>query len=74
MKQSRRPASSSPKRRKKQVSPEQIRTYAEEMYKIRQAAWQVQLMEDCPDWGHLMALHLQMSELEHIASELEELG
>ena len=69
----RRTSSSAPKKTHRQATPEQIRSYAEEMYQLRQAAWHVQLLEDAPDWDHLMNLHLQMSELEHIADQLKSL-
>ena len=76
MRKPRRQTSSPTSKKKtgKPVSPEQIRAYTTEMYQLRQAAWQVQLLEDCPDWEHLLSLHLQMSELEHLAAELESLA
>ncbi len=71
MKQPRRRSPSPKGKPKKQASPEQIRACAAEMYQLRQASWHLQLLEERPDWEHLLSLHLQMSELEHMADQLE---
>ena len=61
-------------KRRKPTTPEQIRAYIEESYQLRQAEWQLQLLEDeRPNWSTLLGLHLQMSELEPLQAGVEEL-
>ena len=69
--QSRRPPPSRSKR-KKLVTPEQIRTYIEDMYAARQGEWSSSLRLKNIDWAYLLGLHLQMRELEHLQRRFEE--
>jgi hypothetical protein len=68
---SRRPPPSRSKR-KKLVTPEQIRTYIKDMYDARQGEWSSSLLHRKIDWSYLLGLHLQMMELEHLQSKIEE--
>ena len=72
----RRPRSQTPqpKNTPRRATPEQLRSYVYEMYALRQAEWQLQLLEDeRPDWSSLLGLHLQLSELERLQTAVEEL-
>jgi hypothetical protein len=59
---------------RKQATPEQIRSYIEECYQLRQAEWHIQLLEDeRPNWSEMLGLHLQLAELERLQAGVEEL-
>ena len=55
--------SASPRRRSE---TEQILIRLDELCDERQASWHDELHHVQPNWGVLLALHLQLSELEHL--------
>ena len=61
---------------KSRVTPEKIRASLSYAYDVRQSAWSVELRgeEEEIDWSYLLALHLQMCELEHLQRTLEEIS
>jgi hypothetical protein len=62
-------------RKKSEITPEKIRTYLGYAYDARQSAWSVELNEEEEvDWSYLLALHLQMCELEHLQRTLREIN
>jgi hypothetical protein len=54
------------------VSPEQIRAQLNQNYLARQTEWRLGLAGNRVNWAELLALHLQMTELEHLTESLEE--
>jgi hypothetical protein len=72
MKQPSRRPSPPRSKRKKLVTPAQIRTYIKDMYDARQGEWASSLLYDDIDWSYLLGLHLQLRELEHLQRRLED--
>lgn len=63
-------------RKQAEITPEKIRRSLSYAYDARQSAWSVELCgeEEEIDWSYLLALHLQMCELEHLQRTLEEIS
>ena len=62
-------------RKQAEITPEKIRRSFSYAYDARQSAWSVELSEEEEiDWSYLLALHLQMCELEHLQRTLEEIS
>jgi hypothetical protein len=63
-------------RKPSRITPEKIRASLSYAYDARQSAWSVQLCgeEEEIDWSYLLALHLQMCELEHLQKTLTEIA
>jgi hypothetical protein len=63
-------------RKPSRITPEKIRASLSYAYDARQSAWSVELCgeEEEIDWSYLLALHLQMCELEHLQRTLTEIA
>lgn len=57
-------------RRRRPRSIEELRANFEMMADTLHDLWAEEVLSDCPRWGHVLGLHLQICELEH----LEEAG